>query len=222
MSLIREEDARGLRAHLEHHLSGSVTIDYFTRPDSRLFVPGRECEACDDTRTLLEEVTQLSGSIQLRVHDFFGEDPAVSGMAIDRIPAIVLSGGAKGRVRHFGIPAGYEFGSFLELLIDVGNGRTDLAQKTRESLEGLDRDIHIRVFVTPSCPFCPAAARLAQKMAAESGRVTADVVEAGEFPDLVERYNVHGVPKTVVNETVEFVGAPKEALFLQHVLRAAA
>lgn len=222
MSLIRDEDARKLRAHLANHLAGRVTIDYFTRPDSNLFVPGRECEACDDTRTLLEEVAQLSEDIQLRVHDFFGDDPAVAAMGVDRIPAIVVSGGAKGRVRNFGIPGGYEFGSFVEQLIDVGNGRTDLSPETREALQSLEKDVHIRVFVTPSCPFCPAAARLAHKMAVESRRVTADVVEASEFPDLVRRYEVHGVPKIVVNESVHFVGAQPEALFLEHVLRAAA
>jgi hypothetical protein len=56
----------------------------------------------------------------------------------------------------------------------------------------------------------------------QSARVTADVIEAQEFPSLVKRYRVQGVPKVVVNETVEFVGTPSEAGFLAHVLRAAA
>jgi predicted DsbA family dithiol-disulfide isomerase len=59
-------------------------------------------------------------------------------------------------------------------------------------------------------------------MAVESEWVTADVVEAQEFPELAERYGVHGVPKVVVNDAVEFVGAQPEARFLEHVLRAAA
>jgi glutaredoxin-like protein len=222
MPLIREKDALELRAHLEENLLGPATIDYFTRPASKLIVPGRECETCDDTRALLEEVAGLSDKIALKVHDFFGDDAAVAQMGIHGIPAIVLSGGARGRVRFFGIPGGYEFGSFIEELVDVGNGRTDLSEKTREALQGLANDVHIRVFVTPSCPFCPAAARLAHKMAVESDRVTADIVEASEFPDLVKRYNVRGVPKTVINESVEFVGAQPEARVLEHVLRATA
>jgi len=223
MPLIREEDGAELRAHLEEHLRGPVTIDYFTRPDSKLFMPGRQCEACDDTRRLLEEVAGLSDRITLNVHDFFGDDdPTVSTMAVDRIPAIVLRGGARGRIRFFGFPGGYVFAGFLEQLIDVGNGSTDLSPETKEALQGLVRDVHIRVFVTPSCPFCPAAGRLAQKMAVESDKVTADVVEAAEFPDLVERYRVRGVPKVVVNDSVEFVGAQPEARFLKKVLEAAA
>jgi glutaredoxin-like protein len=121
-----------------------------------------------------------------------------------------------------GIPSGYEFGSLLEDLEDVARGATALTAETRRALDGLAQDVHIRVFVTPSCPFCPAAARLAHQMAVESPRVTAEVVEAAEFPDLIERYRVQGVPKVVVNDTIEFVGAKPEAAFLREVLRASA
>jgi len=54
-------------------------------------------------------------------------------------------------------------------------------------------------------------------MAVESERVTADVIEATEFPDLARRYGVRGVPKIVVNDSVEFVGALPEADYLMHV-----
>jgi len=51
--------------------------------------------------------------------------------------------------------------------------------------------------------------------------VRADMVEATEFPHLVHKYNVFGVPKTVVNEVVDFEGAQPEALFLAQVMKAA-
>lgn len=58
-------------------------------------------------------------------------------------------------------------------------------------------------------------------MAIASSHVTADVIEATEFPDLSNRYAVYGVPKTVANETVQFEGALPEPRFLQRVLSAA-
>lgn len=57
-------------------------------------------------------------------------------------------------------------------------------------------------------------------MAVESEHVTGDVIEAMEFPDLSRRYGVQGVPKIVINETTEFVGALPEAQYVAH-LRAA-
>jgi glutaredoxin-like protein len=225
MRFIPEKEAGELKAHLESHLTAPVTMDLFIRPVTSLWVPGRrECETCEDTRKLLEEVAALSDRITLRVHDVAAEPEAATaaGLEPDQVPALVLTGAASGRVRFLGIPAGLEFVTLLRGMIDVGRGGTDLSQETKQALRGLENDVHIRVFVTPECPFCPPAALIAHQMAVESGRVTADVVEAQEFPELAARYNVRGVPKVVVNETVEFVGAQPEARFLDHVLRAAA
>jgi glutaredoxin-like protein len=121
-------------------------------------------------------------------------------------------------VRYFGIPAGYEFARLLEALFDVSSGSTDLSEATRRALRGLNHDIHLQVFVTPTCPYCPRAVRLAHKLAVESERVIADAVEAIEFPELSHRYNVYGVPKTVINETRAFEGALPEAFFVHNVL----
>lgn len=225
MTFIPEKEAGELRAHLESHLTEPVAMDLFVRPLTGLWLPGRRaCETCADTRTLLEEVAALSDKITLRVHDVSAEPEAVTaaGLDEDQVPAVVLTGAAKGRVRFLGIPAGLEFGTLVRSLIDVARGSTDLAAGTKQALGGLPKDVHIRVFVTPTCPFCPRVALIAHQMAVEGGRVTADVVEAGEFPELADRYHVHGVPKVVVNETIEFLGAQPEARFLDHVLRAAA
>ncbi len=58
-------------------------------------------------------------------------------------------------------------------------------------------------------------------MAMVNANITADIVEANEFHELAERYYVYGVPKTVVNDKVEFEGAVPEAIFLKNVLKAA-
>ncbi len=64
------------------------------------------------------------------------------------------------------------------------------------------------------------AVRLAHKMAIESDLVRADAVEAIEFPHLAVKYHVHGVPKTVVNETFFLEGAMPEVLFVQQIVKA--
>lgn len=103
----------------------------------------------------------------------------------------------------------------------VSRRDSGLSPQTRQALAGLARDVHIQVFVTPTCPYCPRAARLAHAMALESPRVRADVIDASEYPDLAQRYSVYGVPKVVINETTQFEGALPEAAFLAAVLQAA-
>ena len=62
--------------------------------------------------------------------------------------------------------------------------------------------------------------RLAQHMAIASERVTATAIEATEFPDMAQAYQVSGVPKIVINDRVEFMGALPESQFLEAVLQA--
>ena len=59
-------------------------------------------------------------------------------------------------------------------------------------------------------------------MAVESGHVTAFIVEASEYPDLVRKYQVSGVPKTMVNGQVEILGARPEEDFVRTAVGAAA
>jgi len=63
-------------------------------------------------------------------------------------------------------------------------------------------------------------ARLAHKLSQANSYVTADVVEVTEFPELAQRYDISSVPKTVINETVEIVGAVSEGRFVEELLRA--
>jgi predicted DsbA family dithiol-disulfide isomerase len=59
-------------------------------------------------------------------------------------------------------------------------------------------------------------------MAVESGMVTSFIVEASEYPDLVRKYQVSGVPKTMVNEKVEILGARPEEDFVRTAIGAIA
>jgi predicted DsbA family dithiol-disulfide isomerase len=64
--------------------------------------------------------------------------------------------------------------------------------------------------------------RLAQHMSIASDRVRSECVEANEFPELSQRYQVMAVPKIVINDRVEFEGAIPELDFVNAVLQAAA
>lgn len=223
MSLISKEDREVLINRFAKELTAPVKMVYFTKAASKLVVPGGDsngCEYCEDTRGLLEEVASMSGNIALEVHDFATEGELAAQYGVEKVPATVIVGAARGKVRFFGIPSGYEFTSLIEGIVDISKGTTDLSDATRESLASLTEDVHIQVFVTPSCPYCPSAARMAQKMAIENEHIIADTVEATEFPQMSQKYRVQGVPKIVVNETTQFVGALPEPRYLGEVMKA--
>ena len=62
--------------------------------------------------------------------------------------------------------------------------------------------------------------RLAHKLAIESDHVRADAVEAIEFPHLAIKYNVRGVPRIVINETIQIEGAMPETMLMAQLQEA--
>ena len=71
------------------------------------------------------------------------------------------------------------------------------------------------MFFTPTCITCPQMISLANQAAVESPLVSAAAIDATEFPDLVRQFKVNGVPKTVINGTVEILGAASEEEFIR-------
>lgn len=149
MPLISEEDRQTVQ-DLFKGLENDMSITYFTQHESPLVVPSHECQYCKETREILEEVSALSEKIHLEVKDFLKDEQEAQQLGITHIPAFTLQGQAKGKLRFFGIPAGYEFATLIEDIIDVSKGTTDLSEQTQKALQGLHQDLHIQVFVTPT------------------------------------------------------------------------
>ena len=225
MDLLSPEIRDATRKKLESEMIGKVTLLYFTQEPRILIVPGavpgQECLYCRETRKLLDEVKSLSDKIELKVLDFVADKEEAAAHGVDKIPATVVVGDRDHGIRFFGIPSGYEYTSLVQAIIDVSRGTTELSPKTKEALRLVAKDVRIQVFVTPTCPYCTVAVRLGQQMALESPRVSCDMIEATEFPHLVQKYGVLGVPKTIINEEITLDGAVPEETFLGHVLEAA-
>lgn len=182
-----------------------------------------ECDYCAETRQLVEEVAALSDKITLEVHDFAAEAEAARRYGVDKIPALAVTrGGAEPKdygIRLYGIPSGYEFATLIEDIKLVSRGRADLAAPTQQALAQLTKPVHIQVYVTPTCPYCPRAVVLAHRLALASDLVTADMVEASEFPHLANRYQVYGVPRTVIEDVIHIEGAVPEAQVVSRLLQ---
>jgi len=217
MSLLNEKDQEYLRNEFAG-LQNPVKL--------LLFSQEFECQYCRETRQIAEEITELSDNITLEVYDFVADKEIAEQYNVDKIPAtIVMTDGDAAKdygIRYYGIPSGYEFSSLIHDITMVGGGESELTTETKEWLAGLTKPLHFQVFVTPTCPYCPQAVLLAHKMAMESDLVTADMVEATEFPDLSMKYGVMGVPRTVINENTHVEGAVPEQMLLAKVQEAIA
>jgi glutaredoxin-like protein len=217
MSPLNDNIQKQIREAFEA-LTGPVKIVMFTQGET---VP--ECEYCADTRQLLEEVSALSSKITLEVRDFVREVSLAEQYHIDKIPAVaVLSGGDTPKdygIRLYGVPAGYEFSTLIEDILMVSQRKSALNVKTLDELKKVTRPVNIQVFVTPTCPYCPRAVVLAHQLAMASEHITAAMVEANEFPHLSNKYQVYGVPRTVIEDVIHVEGAVPEAMLVTELMK---
>ncbi len=216
MAMISEQDRKAVADRLSR-LTGAVKLVVFTQEF--------ECQFCKETRELVEEVASLSDKITVEIRDFVKDETEAKKLGMDKIPAIGVFGeGDKDYgLRFYGIPAGYEFMSLLESIEIVSKGESGLSAAGKEKLKGLNKPVHLQVFVTPTCPYCPRAVVQAFRLAVESPNVTASMVEATEFPHLANKYQVSGVPHTVIGDSSQpMIGAYPEAAALDMILNAVA
>ena len=217
MAILNDDIQNQVREALAE-LDAPVKLVVFTQGEGGAL----ECAMCAETRGLIEEVAALSAKISVEIRDFVADSEVAETYGIDKIPAvaIVREGDAPADygVRLFGIPSGYEFGTLIEDIRLVSSGDPALSDATLAELATLSSPVTIQVFVTPTCPYCPRAVLLAHRLAMASELVTASMVEATEFPQLSNRYQVYGVPRTVINDVIHVEGAVPESMLITKLM----
>jgi glutaredoxin-like protein len=196
-----------------------VQILYFGSQD--------QCDTCAETQQLLEEVAAVHSKVELTMYDLQKNRDIAEKFNVTNAPGIVVAAKDNAEVRNLGVqfsgtPSGYEFSTLINDVLAVSRRDSGLSNTTREFLKQLDQPVHLEVFVTPSCPYCPRAVLLAHQMAMENPQmIRAEGVEAMEFPELANRFNVRGVPQTVINSGAGIiVGAVPEQNLLAEIVRA--
>jgi glutaredoxin-like protein len=181
------------------------------------------CQYCGETRQLLEEISALSDKLTLHAHDIDQDAALAAQYKVDGTPGFVLLGRDGDQlldygIRFKGIPAGHEFTSLINDLVLVSRRDSNLSPETRKFLSELDKPVHLQVFVTPTCHYCPRAVVMAHQFALESPMVEAEMVEAMEFAELADRYQVSGVPHTTINLGAgTMVGAAPEQNLVEEI-----
>ena len=206
MALFDEKVTKQL-TELIGDLPKNISIEYFRQT---------VCESCDQTQAFVREIAAMNEHISVKIHDLDESPEVFTKFNVERTPAIAIvdKDGTDFGIRFFGIPAGYEINSFVGSIREVGGFEEPLSEEIMARIKAIDKDIHIQVFVTPTCPYCPGPVLLGHRLAMLNPHIKTDMVEATTFPGLSQKYSVRGVPKIVINETHEFVGSQPMTKFL--------
>lgn len=114
-----------------------------------------DCEYCEDTRQLVEELVAVSDKLNLQVHDMQEQAELARQYNVDKAPGLVLAVRDGDQivdygVRFAGIPSGHEFSSLVHDLVLVSSRDSGLSPQTRQFLGELKEPVLLQVYVTPT------------------------------------------------------------------------
>jgi alkyl hydroperoxide reductase subunit F len=210
-NLIDEKSRRELRKFLENMVKPVKLLFFAEHADS---------PSSTHQNQLLEELASLSEKIELKVYDIISEGDEVESYGIERTPATAVLGDKDYGIRFYGLSAGYEFTSIVESILLVSTRMSGLDPQIEKLVKNIKEKVHLKIFVTLTCPYCPRMVHVADQFALVNENIRVDMIEASQFPELAQKYNVRGVPMTVINEKHSFEGALSPAKVYLEVLKA--
>jgi thioredoxin reductase (NADPH) len=178
-----------------------------------LFTDPFKNEAFNDVaRQLIRAFRQITPKITLREFDLGHEKAQKWG--VEHAPPLLFDP-ERYHVRWLGAPVGEEGRTFVEALTMMGYRKTNLSTESLKVLEKIQSPRHVKVFVSPSCPYCPQQAVNALKAAIERPeQVFVEIIDIQAVPELADKYAAQSVPQVFANEVLIAQGAQPEELFM--------
>ena len=213
MPVMLDESVKQVVSQRLSDMKEPVTIRVFSSKD--------HCLLCNEMLELVEEVGKLSSKITVVNCDCDENDPEAMKYKIKHHPSLVIEGEKDYGIRFFGVPAGKEFTTLIESIMLVSSRDPVLSPEIKKNLAKLNKKVNLKVFVTLQCPYCPAMVLRAHKLALASDKITAEMIEASQFQELSQKYDIFGVPNTIINEGKESVeGLVTEDVLLKAIFHA--
>jgi thioredoxin reductase (NADPH) len=173
---------------------------------------GREDVFAQANRQVIRAFRELTDKITLREYDI---DHELAGKYnVTAAPTLVIAPD-RYNIHWIGAPMGEEARTFLELLMLVGSGNSNASDQSLKVLERIDDPRHVKVFISPSCPYCPQQAVNGAKAAvARPDLISLELIDIQCRPDIAQQYGAHSVPVAYANETLIGQGAQAEEVFM--------
>ncbi len=213
MSISENENIKREMLKLKNKVTIKVFTDFITQEDGS---KNRKCMACEGTYALLKNLEEHSeGKLQLEELSTEENKGESEKFNIKRIPAILfLDDQGKEVIRYTATPTGTELVPFIKSLQYFSGTRTYFQDTITTNLKKMSKS-NIKMFITQTCPYCPQTVPVLNMFASLSkGKIKAEIIDIEANPDIAMKYQVQGVPHTMINEKEHIYGmfTPQELL----------
>ncbi len=208
METAQDAEIRRIQLELEKTLSQinrEIPIYLFTQA-------GENDVFSDAARQGIRFFRQLTDRVRLK--EFGLNHDMAAKLGVQSSPTIIFDPDNY-NVKWLGAPMGEEAKIFLEALLRIGTQHAGLNEQSTAVLEKIIAPTAVKVFVSPSCPYCPQQALNALKAAvAKPALISLEIIDIQANPELADRYAAHSVPQTFADDILIAMGAQTEELFM--------
>ncbi len=188
-----------LTAEIRQQLSG-----VFAKFESKVLIKAwlNDSPLAGEVSGFLGELEQLTDKVR------WVSATTADGTPPKHLPSLELchEDGTSSGIHFHGVPGGHEFNSFVIALYNVAGPGQAIAPEIAEALGKINEDINVKILISLSCTMCPEVVMAAQRTAALSPHIQAEMFDLMHFPDLKEKYQVMSVPCMVINDKAVHFG----------------
>jgi thioredoxin reductase (NADPH) len=211
----RDEENAQVRRKLSElfgKIDHEVPLILFTEPTSNKLYN-------EVLRAVIRAIRETTSKVTLRE---FGSSHELAGKyGISHYPTLLFDP-EHFAIRWLGAPVGEEGRSFVEAITMLGYGQTQLSAPSLKVLEKIATPRAVKLFVSPTCPFCPQQVVNALKAAITRPElISLEIIDIQANPRLAEQYNAFSVPVCYANEVMIAKGAQPEELFIASLAKLA-
>lgn len=216
MERIIDDESKKFLEEKFQELAGNVDVRVYYDPSD-----GNVKDYVDFTTSFFKELSEINSKIKVELIESKVGDKTKTGIVIRTNPSVTIGEDKGYKILFSGSPLGYEASQIIETFVMVSTGKHDFDESIAQELKSISKPVNIKVFVTPSCPYCPGSAYLANRIAvASEGKVISEVIEANENPELAMQWGIESVPTQIINDREESktIGLQGEHEFVNQVL----
>ncbi len=173
--------------------------------------PGKDDDFIQAGRQMVRAFRELTDKITFR--EFPLDHELAKKWQITASPTLLIAPETYA-IRWLGTPVGEEGRTFLETLILVGRRESNLNDQARKVIQNIDDKRQVKVFVSPSCPYCPQQAVNAVRAVIEKPElISLEIIDIMANPEMADQYAAQSVPQAFANEILIGMGAQTEEIF---------
>jgi len=185
-----------------------------------LFTSERGCTACPDMLGTVQAIKKHFDKIALESYDLVMDRDKSQQYGIQQVPAVVLQGGDSETVTFYGLIEDVFLKILMDTVLSLSDTKRWFPDDVLRALKHLAHDVKIQVFVESDCPLCRPVAETAIGLALESRFIYSDIIVASDYPELIKKYKMTTLPKTIFGENLHMDGHVTESEFLEMIFEA--